>query len=78
MLISFFILVFILGIGLLIFLRIRDARFLKGATRDSLGSALKAEIEEEKSLFARHSSRFNEALERAEKKKEKLKPRIRT
>ncbi len=69
MLLFFFILVFILGSIFLIFTRLRDARYLKGSTREALGEELKAEIEGEKSLFARHASRFQAALDKANKKR---------
>lgn len=69
MLLSFFILVFILGSAFLVFIRFRDARYLKGSTHEALGDELKAEIEKEKSLFARHATRFQAALDKANKKR---------
>lgn len=61
----------ILGVAavvFLIYLFIRDRRYLKKPTREALGDDLRKEIEREKRLFETNKARFDDALEKAKKK----------
>lgn len=60
-----FSIVVIVVTGLLVFLFIRDRRYLKKPTRDALGRDLKQEIDREKRLYQTHKARFESALEKA-------------
>ena len=65
MLLSVFIVVFLLGFLFLIFYFFRDRKYLKRPTREVLGPELKKEIEGEREDFNRRKERFEKALSKA-------------
>lgn len=66
--ISLLILALALGTASLVWVQIRDRKYLNRKTRDVLGEELKKEIEKEKAAFEDHQKKFNAALEKAKKK----------
>lgn len=59
------IIVFILGVSFIIFLKIRDKKYLEKSVKDALGKNLKEEIEEEREMYYKHKEKFNKALKQA-------------
>lgn len=63
-----FLIILLVAIGLLVFVHIRDKRYLSKPVREVLGEELKEEIEKERNEFAQHQEKFQKALEKAKAK----------
>ncbi|MBI2340550.1 MAG: hypothetical protein HYU99_09350 [Deltaproteobacteria bacterium] len=68
MLLSFFIIILVLGFLFLGFYFYRDRKYLKRPAREGLSPELKKEIETEREDFKRRKERFEKALSRAQTK----------
>lgn len=60
---------FVLAIGFLFWIRLKESRYLRKPIRDILSEELRSEINEEKAQFYRKRALFQKALGKASQKK---------
>ncbi|MDO8644145.1 MAG: hypothetical protein Q7S00_04150, partial [bacterium] len=57
-----------LGVSFLLYLRLKDSRYLKKTTREALREGLREEIEQERNESSARRGKFEKALKKAEGK----------